>query len=63
MGPEGLAAAIRKADPSYKPALDPGPSAGPGGACPLGFNDSHWPAVFAAVVVVLILVSRSRKDG
>lgn len=63
MGPEALAAEIRKADPNYKPQSDPGPSTGISGSkCPLGFSRDHWPWI-AAVVIGLFLLPATRKEG
>lgn len=63
-GPKGLAEAIRKADPHYKPAIDPGPLAPAGpNACPLGFDHSHWPYLLGAAAAVFILFKLPRKEG
>jgi hypothetical protein len=51
MGPEGLAEALRKLDPSYRPQLDPGPGK-ESSECPLGFTRDH--VVPLAVVTILI---------
>jgi hypothetical protein len=58
MGPEGLAEAIRRTDPDYRPDADPGPAADPA-ACPFGFTRDHWPAVLA-VAAILVVVARNR---
>jgi hypothetical protein len=60
MGPEGLAEAIRKADPDYRPDKDPGPANGPmaGMKCPLGFTRAHRSAVFVAGLIVYLVLKR-----
>jgi hypothetical protein len=60
-GPERLAEAIRKADPNYRPNLDPGPGNPGPGACPLGFTRDHWPIVAAVAAVVLLFARLPRK--
>jgi hypothetical protein len=64
MGPEALADAIRKANPDYKPSVDPGPSTGKpsASACPLGFTRYHWPVILI-VGVGLVLLNRLPRKG
>lgn len=62
MGPEGLAEAIRKADPNYDPNADPGVSSG-SGSCPLGFRPKHIPYAILAVVVVVAILTSKRKGA
>lgn len=64
VGPEGLAEAIRKADPNRDPEKDPGPvNKSKGGKCPLGFNSTHWPYIVGAIALLYILVKLPRKAG
>ena len=66
IGPDGLAEAIRKADPSYDPSKDPSPTnkkrLGPL-ACPLGFNATHWPHILRVGVLVFIIFSLPKKGS
>lgn len=62
-GAEKLALEIRKADPLYRPDLDPGPhrpSGSPG--CPLGFTSAHWPMVGAVALLLGLLFMRPNRN-
>ncbi len=59
-GPERLAEAIRKADPHYNPALDPGPDRPRAAGCPLGFTSDHWLPIAAAALVVSFIFRRPK---
>lgn len=63
-GPKGLAEAIRRADPNYRPDDDPWPTApGVPDLCPLGFNHSHWPYLVGSAFLLFALVKLPRKEG
>lgn len=48
---------LRRVNPNYNPARDPVP----GGKCPLGFRQEHWPAIFVTGVACAFLLYRHRK--
>ena len=60
-GPEGLAEALRKANPDYRPNLDPGPTVP--SKTPFVFDPENWPWIFVVGVVLFMLISLpTRKD-
>lgn len=65
MGAEALAEEIRKINPNYKPAVDPGPATGKKstGVCPLGFTDAHWPYILIVGIGVFFVYRLPRKGG
>ena len=65
MGPEALAEAIRKANPDYKPSLDPTPSSGktPLVSCPFGFTRDHWPHILIVGICSFLIQRLPRKGG
>lgn len=58
-GPVSLAEAIRKANPSYKPELDP--TGASKGKCPLGFTKEHG-LVAGAIGLMALLVAPRKKE-
>jgi hypothetical protein len=62
MGPEGLAEAIRKADPDYRPDLDPGPANPSPPALPPVVDPEHLPLLAVVGLLLFVLVLPSRKE-
>ena len=56
-GAEKLAEEIRRANPSYKPELDPGIVQAPG-ECPLGFTAKHYLPIGIAIAIVLWIFNK-----
>ena len=62
MGPDGLAEAVRKLDPAYRPEADPGPATGLNG-CPLGFSAKNWPEIGLAIAALVALYLYRHKES
>lgn len=68
MGPQALATAltegVRKVDPSYSPAKDPGPASGGGGApLPFGITQESLEMALVISTAISILFLLPRKEG
>jgi hypothetical protein len=62
IGATGLAEAIRKADPNYRPDKDPTPTTPSGGDLPFGLTDTQVMLAIAAVVVGFLVYTRRMED-
>lgn len=65
-GAPGIAEALRKANPNYKPDKDPTPGGSDsttGEKCPLGFTHKDWPTVIGVGIVLLVIFKLPRKEG
>jgi hypothetical protein len=58
-GPDGLAEALRRADPNYDPKDDPQPGGDGGPRLPLGSKEA-WLAAIGVILLILILPPRSK---